>query len=52
MERAVRKLFRGLQQETGKAVTGHMKGKVPDTSPSLIVVYWNYMFKYSTTVFV
>ncbi len=47
VERAVHKVRR-LWQETGKAVTGQVKEKVPDTLWLIGVVYQNHMFKYST----
>ena len=31
---------RRLQQETGKAVTGQVKGKVPDTSSFLFFIFF------------
>ena len=49
MERAVHR-FICLWRETGNDVTGHVKGKVPDTSFCLIgAVYRNHTFKYYTT---
>ena len=37
---------RRLQQETGKAVTGQVKGKVPDTSSSFLFYYFYFYIFY------